>query len=351
MRLAAILRVLEAIAPLSLAESWDRVGLHVGDPNQLVSRALLCVDLTEAVMAEATREGAELVIAYHPPIFEPLRRLTASTWKERVITTAIRERIAIYSPHTALDAVAGGVTEWLAEGLGAGALKPITPRPQPARTRLAVALPPGQLAVARARLTDAGAETIALAHPVTALADGAALERVIVTCTSNHVSKVIEIARALQGDAAPAIELLACVADPTATAREGAGRRLVLDRPITAGALARRLKARLKLKHLELATPRGGGKLRSIAICPGAGGGLFAGVRDVDAYVTGEMRHHDVLAAVERGQTVALAGHTQTERPYLPRLRSVLKDRLRAHADGPLRVLISRADRAPSRIV
>ena len=54
------------------SELWDRAGLQLGDPRQAVRRAMLCIDLTEPVLDEAIERRAELVVAYHPLIFEPL---------------------------------------------------------------------------------------------------------------------------------------------------------------------------------------------------------------------------------------------------------------------------------------
>ena len=117
MRLADVLDCIRSLAPEWLAESWDAVGLHAGDPSATVRRALLCIDLTPPVLEEAVSGRADLVVAYHPPIFEPLRRLSEDNWKQAMLAEVIRRRIAIYSPHTALDAAPGGVNDWLAECL------------------------------------------------------------------------------------------------------------------------------------------------------------------------------------------------------------------------------------------
>lgn len=127
MELREIVRHLEDYAPLPLAESWDNVGLLVEPSmaNHLVRSILLTNDLTEAVMDEAIVKNANMILSYHPPIFSPLKTLTRNSWKERVILKAIENKIAIYSPHTAFDAVTGGVNDWLASGLGKGMVKPL----------------------------------------------------------------------------------------------------------------------------------------------------------------------------------------------------------------------------------
>lgn len=121
MDLRSVVGRLEAISPSSRAESWDNVGLLVepsGNPS--VQRIMLTTDLTETVMDEAESLGAGLIVSYHPPIFHPLKRLTQNTAKEKIIVRALELKVAVYSPHTALDSIEGGVNDWLLQGLGEG---------------------------------------------------------------------------------------------------------------------------------------------------------------------------------------------------------------------------------------
>ena len=114
MKLSALLETLDAVAPLRHAERWDNVGLLVGDRGRAVSRALLCIDATDAVLDEARGAGCELVLAYHPVIFEGLKRVNGPS----VVFRAIEAGVAIYCPHTALDVAPGGTNDVLAAALG-----------------------------------------------------------------------------------------------------------------------------------------------------------------------------------------------------------------------------------------
>ena len=120
-QLATVINQLKNYAPLSLADqSWDNVGLLVEptDDNPMVKTIFLTNDLTEPVLEEAIERQAQLIISYHPPIFTPLKRLTQSTWKERVLLKCIRHNIAVYSPHTSWDAVENGINQWLISAFG-----------------------------------------------------------------------------------------------------------------------------------------------------------------------------------------------------------------------------------------
>lgn len=110
-----------------------------------------------------------------------------------------------------------------------------------------------------------------------------------------------------------------------------------------------RLKSWLNLQHVRVAAPdehAAGLPIKEIAVCPGAGGSVFENVRGIELFVTGEMRHHDVLAMVSRGASVILTEHTNTERGYL----QVLRRRLEAVLDG-VEVVVSRIDRDPLRVI
>ena len=127
MNLAHLMTVLDELAPLRYAESWDNVGLLVGDPQADITKVLVTVDYTTEVAAEATAAGATLVVAYHPPLFAAVKRVPHDAlWAD-----AIRRGIALYSPHTALDVARDGTNDFLADACGvssvAGERAPLRP--------------------------------------------------------------------------------------------------------------------------------------------------------------------------------------------------------------------------------
>lgn len=119
MDLKTVLEVLEQLAPLSLAESWDNVGLLVEPSKQRpVKTILLTNDLTADVMDEAEAMTCDLIISYHPPLFRPFKRLVQKDWKQQLAIRAIESGIAVFSPHTSWDSVKDGLNDWLIEGVG-----------------------------------------------------------------------------------------------------------------------------------------------------------------------------------------------------------------------------------------
>ncbi|WP_372808376.1 Nif3-like dinuclear metal center hexameric protein [Pontiella sp.] len=238
MNLPSVIEQLEAIAPLNLAEDWDNVGLLI-NPLHLrdVKKILLTIDLTEAVADEAIARDADLIVAYHPILFRPANRLNASNAYDRTVMKLIQNNIAVYSPHTALDAVIGGVNDWLADGVGEGEVSVLRPIPG----------------------SDAGQ-----------------------------------------------------------------GRLVELKTPVKIKTLTQRVKKHLGLKNLRLAEAAEADRpVQTVALCAGAGTDAFKGVT-ADCYLTGEMSHHNVLAATLGGSHVILCEHTNTERGYLPTLGRIL---------------------------
>lgn len=116
--LKQIIQALEQLAPPSLQESYDNSGLITGNPEQMIQKAILTLDCTEAVIEEAIQVQAQLIIAHHPIIFSGLKKLNGSTYVERTVIKAIKNDIAIYALHTNLDNMLYGVNHKIADKLG-----------------------------------------------------------------------------------------------------------------------------------------------------------------------------------------------------------------------------------------
>lgn len=117
MLISEITQYLESIAPLAYQESYDNAGLLVGNPADEVNNALICIDVTEAVVDEAIVSGFQLIIAHHPLIFGGLKKLNGKNEVERCVLKAIKNNLAIYAVHTNMDAVHGGVNSKICEKL------------------------------------------------------------------------------------------------------------------------------------------------------------------------------------------------------------------------------------------
>lgn len=113
-----VLHCLEQAAPYKLAESWDNVGLLVGNPDAEVEGVLCALDITEAVVEEAAERGCNLIVAHHPVIFTSVNRITTDTVTGRILISMIDKKISGICMHTNMDCASAGVNDLLAASLG-----------------------------------------------------------------------------------------------------------------------------------------------------------------------------------------------------------------------------------------
>ena len=118
MLLREIINSIESVAPRSAQEAWDNSGMQVGDTGRDIQSVLLTTDITEDVVNEAVLTGCQLIISHHPLLFHGLKQVCGQTPQARVVEMAIKKNIAIYSAHTNLDSVEGGINTRLADKLG-----------------------------------------------------------------------------------------------------------------------------------------------------------------------------------------------------------------------------------------
>ncbi len=363
MILADIVQVLDEIAPTRNAESWDNVGLLAGDPAQVVKKAILTIDYTDEVAGEAQRAACELVIAYHPPIFEALKRVTAGS----LVFDAIRRGVAIYSPHTALDVAEGGTNDMLADALGLGDRSPLRlAQTRASQHKLVVFVPENELEKVSTALFDAGAGRIgkysacSFRSPGTGTFFGEAgtnpavgqrgkLEKAqeVRLETVVEISKIEQVIKALREAHSyeqPAFDLNQLAAPPEG---RGLGRIGTFPRPVPRAELIARVKRELDLTHVLVCGPTNG-DISRVAACAGACGDLVddAISQKAELYLTGEVRHHDAIKAARAGTTVICTLHSNSERAVLRRLKRRLQERA-----PNLDLILSELDRDPFSIL
>ncbi|NNT71755.1 Nif3-like dinuclear metal center hexameric protein [Flavobacterium sp. IMCC34852] len=128
MKIKEILPILEEMAPLAYAEDFDNVGLLVGDANAEATGILVCHDALENVIDEAIAKKCNLVVCFHPIIFSGLKKITGKNYVERAVLKAIKNDIAIYAVHTALDNHKHGVNKIFCDALGLTQTKILVPK-------------------------------------------------------------------------------------------------------------------------------------------------------------------------------------------------------------------------------
>ncbi len=363
-------KAMEVIAPTWAAAEWDNVGLLAGDAGWPLRRAMLTIDLTATVMAEAVRARADAIIAYHPPIFRPISRLLADAGRqEAVILEALSHKIAVYSPHTALDAAAGGTNEALADLAGLSGLRPFSSvSPLRHECKLVTFIPHEALDAVADALFAAGAGRIGnydkcsyrLRGEGTFFGSGAAnprvgrrgrLERVEetrleVVVPRRRLADVTAALRSSHPYEEPAFDIYPLDAPPTSDTGQGRIGRFASPRPLArlARDLAAKTRAAAPVIVGEAAT-----RLRRGYVCAGSAGRLPLELPAEpcgpgDVVITGEISHHAALEYRRRGVCVIALGHWASERPVLAPLASRLREHLPRAS-----FVVSRADAEPLR--
>jgi dinuclear metal center YbgI/SA1388 family protein len=336
------LHVLDGFFPSSLAEPWDNVGLQVGDRSWAAEGVLVALDPTIEVIREAAERGCGLVITHHPLLFRPLARLDLGEPVAAVAGQALASRVAVAAYHTNADAARPGVTDALAETLELRVTGVLRPGERGDRVKLATFVPADATAKVLDALAVAGAGTIGeytscsfrvagtgtfrpseFANP--AIGERGELtevpeDRLEMVVPGDRMDSVI--GALIQ--AHPYEEVAYDVYPLLGGEGLGTGRLAQPDASLTGAGLAERCRSRLR------ARVRTAGDLdrqvRIVALCGGAGASLLPdAVRaGADAFVTGDLKHHQALDAVAAGLTVIDGGHHGTEWPFVEALARVL---------------------------
>ena len=361
MKLSEVMKTLEAIAPTPFAEAWDNVGLLVGDPQQEVSRAMLCIDYAGEVACEAAGEKCDLIVAYHPPLFHPVKRLVMGGDGSAVFD-AIRRGVAIYSPHTALDVAEGGTNDLLADAIGLTARGPLrVAKPQAEQLKLVTFVPAEHVEQVATELFEAGAGRIGdytqcsfrspgtgtfFGEPGTnpSVGERGKLERVAevrleMVVPVAKLGAVLSALGKVHPYEEPAFDLVPLAAPPLSVGQGRLGTTPAVSRSVVFD----RIKKALGVEKLLIAGPLDG-QITSAVCCAGSGGEFLddALAAKAQLYLSGEIRHHDALKAAAAGMTVVCTLHSNSERAVLKRL----SERLLKDLPG-LGVMMSRKDRDP----
>ena len=256
MKLQTLVKYMEKIAPLELAEEWDNVGLLLGDREREIKRVMTCLTVDDAVADEAVERKIDCIVSHHPFPFHASKKWTADAPDGRILLKLVGSQIAVYSPHTAHDSAFFGVNRQLAEGLG---------------LLDARSLYPGKISATREMLDGLDAEDARRA--------------------------ALDLAPNKRG------------------AMLGTGRIGRLPKPKKFCELVEQVKDMLQIEK-ALAVGSDDKTIRTVAIGCGAADDFIARAQEegADALLLGEARFHACLEARARDVALILAGHYATER-------------------------------------
>lgn len=344
------MRVMEQWAPAWSAESWDKVGLQVGDPAAPAPKAWTALELGEELLADALQAKVALLLVHHPVLFQPLEQLRVDRPETARLIKAACSSMAIFAAHTNLDSAPGGVNDVLGGRLGLGELAPLVAAQDQSTAKLVVFTPPEAMetvsealyAVGAGRIGDyrecsfAGVGVGSFLVPPDAepylgrpgqkeMVEELRLEMVVPAAL---VPQALEAVRRVHPYEEPAVDVYH-LRQPSQGF--GLGRVGRLAAPEEAGSFARRAAAELGAgwAHMGGRPPE---KIERVAVVGGSGGDLLpqAAAAGAQLLVTGEARHHVAQQAADLGLGILCLGHYQTEvvivKPWAHHLAQTLAD-------------------------
>ncbi len=322
---------LEKIAPLPYAEDFDNVGLLVGNPKMAVSKALIALDTLETVVDEAIEKGCSLIISFHPIIFSGLKKLNGKNYVERAVIKAIKNDIAIYAIHTALDNSIFGVNDRICEQLKLVDRNILIPKTGVIK-KLATYVPKDQAKKVRNALFEAGAGNIGNYDHCSFNSEGVGSYRgneesnpTIGEKGKLHLEAETQISvtyqQRLEGNILKALfkshpyEEVAYEVYSLDNEHQKIGMGMIgeLTSPMTELEFLHHVKKSMSTK-LVRHTPWIGKNIKKVAVLGGSGSFAIgqAIAAGADAFVTADMKYHDFYKA-EGKLLIADIGHYESE--------------------------------------
>ena len=331
MKISEITRHIESLAPLSFQEDYDNSGLLVGDDRWEFHKALLCLDLTEDVMAEALEKQCNLVMSHHPFIFRGIKKLTSGQPETEIISSALKNGIAVYSVHTNLDNTLHGLNACVLRKLGISKYTILSPK-QGMLSKLATFCPVGHAEKVRNALFEAGAGHIGnydccsynVSGEGTFRASGKA-NPFVGEKNRIHFEKEIRIEVIFPGYLEKRIVSALFAAHPyeeaaydiyplsNIFAQSGSGLIGELEKPVNNLQFLELVKKVIGIPVIRH-SPFCSRSIKTVAICTGSGSFLIpeALKAGADAYLTADLKYHDFFG-MKNNLILADIGHYESE--------------------------------------
>ena len=359
--LSDIIKIMDSIAPIRLAEKWDNSGLQIGDVGWPVRSVMVALDPAPVIVETACRKKKDLLITHHPLIFKPLPKIDLSSPLGDIINKAIQNRLALYAAHTNLDSATGGINDIIAERIGLKNLKVLSEPEKIETFKLIFFVPADYEKKILDILFKTKAGVIGDYKCCSFRSRGTGTYKPGSSAKSfsgrageiSHVEEIrIEVV-VKQDDLDSVItrlkkhhpyETMAYDIYPLnpEIGLQGLGRIGVIEKSTPLGQLADQIRKKLNLK-----TVRVSGNLEllveKVAVCSGSGSSLLGDFLSsgAEVFISGDLKYHDARAAEDAGVGLIDIGHFGSEHLVV----DVLAEKLRkAISEAELNVSVEACD-------
>lgn len=338
-KLGEVTNILEKLAPLNYAYKWDNVGLQLGSKEDSVSRILIALEVTEAVLEEAIRNNVNMIITHHPMIFSSLKKIIKEDMKGKLIYKAIQNDIAIYAAHTNIDIAPGGLNDLIANKINLKEIQVLDITEKEAYYKLVVFVPIGHEEKVAEAINSAGAGHIGNYSHCSFRSKGTGTFKPLEGTnpfigSHNNLEKVEEVRletivpkKGLNNvlselmKAHPYEEVAYDIyplqnEGPTI----GIGRVGYLDEAKTLKELAINLKEQIDVSSVNVSGDLDS-IIKKVAVINGSGADLITAAlyKGCDCVITGDVKYHDAQDAIAQGINVIDIGHYHGEK-FFPEL-------------------------------
>jgi dinuclear metal center YbgI/SA1388 family protein len=325
------------------AAAWDAVGLQVGDPAAPVRTVRVAHEVTEAVTERLEAEPVDLLVAYHPLLFRPVTRLVPGRSPGGRAVRLLRAGVAVVVTHSDFDAMSGGMSDAMADALGLTDVRGFAPVAAAEQVKVVTFAPAATVPTVIEALAAAGAGRIgdyelcafavegvgrfvagSTTQPIVGQAGASNAEpevRVEMVAPEGRGEAIVEALIAAHPYEEPAFDLYRVASNHALGGRIGA----------FAGswdALVGRAVEVFQPDGLRLARAGADSAPLRVAVSPGAGESRIAAAAEAgcDVLVSGDISHHRMVEANDRGLSIVDVGHAASERPGMKRLHDLVAE-------------------------
>jgi len=323
MKIKSLIKKLEKKFSKNIAESWDNVGLLVGDEDREITKVQISLDATEEVIDHAIEIGANLIITHHPIIFSGIKNVTSKNLIGRKLLKLIENKIAVYSMHTNLDSAKSGLNQYISEKLGVKTSK-ILDEKNMDMYLLSVYIKVEFEERLKSKIEEFGLEYNGYKNVYYTSNSMESFEKIGEQEKSKNKNKKISIL----GEKGKLSNLLneikkihpydevgyEMIKTENKISLGGLGRIYSLSEGIELGRYLEVVKDKLSLNNVRVVGELDK-KIKKIAVVNG-GGASFLGKLEkigVDLFITGDIKYHEALDAREVGISIFDIGHYESE--------------------------------------
>ena len=342
MKVAELINIIDKIAPFYLQLNFDNSGIQFGDLKDEVNKILLCLDVTPEVIDEAISLGCNAILSHHPLFFQPLKSITKQD--NPIAYQLITNKINLLAAHTNYDLAENGLNDYVGKLLGLEKFDCLEESSEKI-LKLAVYVPEKYQDTLIDALFEAGAgnfgnysETSFSLHgsgtfkPMegtnpfigeTGTRETVKETKIETVFQERFLSRIVEVIHKNHPYEEQAYDIFPLISK----AKNGIGLIARLPSAVKIENMITEIKNILKVPYLRLI--RSNEKLiKTIALCTGSSGSLInkAINKKADLFITGDIKHHEALAAKEMGLNIIDIEHFYTEKYFVPAIKEQLME-------------------------